>query len=192
MGYSIWAKVFFLWGMLCAELTKEIGGKPLFWSLTDDNLAKMVYSLCWLSYFLLIWFSVGVLRENNSRAYFGCMKKRRRRVDLKSCMTLASYLAWVVLQIQNNTIKLAEQPMWTQNYFVLCKKWVPLTHFERLFLFLNDSEPLFVNRKNRIQFGVAAKFYFYTWMTQNILQFLAPTEKVWSRPYWLALTLFYF
>ena len=108
---------------------------------------------------------------------FGCMKKRRRRVDLKSCMTLASYLAWVVLQIQNNTIKLAEQPMWTQNYFVLCKKWVPLTHFERLFLFLNDSEPLFVDRKNRIPFGVAAKFYFCTWMTQNVLLLLAPTEK---------------
>ena len=35
--------------MLCAELTKEIGGKPLFWSLPEDNLAEMVnhrYNVC--------------------------------------------------------------------------------------------------------------------------------------------------
>ena len=149
MGYSIWAKVFFVWDMLWAELTKEffilvIGKWKSYWNV----FYLFVLALPAIQTILILVATkygvqlVSYEKTTLEHTYFGCMKKRRRRVDLKSCMTLASYLAWVVLQIQNNTIKLTEQPMWTQNYFVLCKKWVPLTYFERLFLFLNDSEPL--------------------------------------------------
>ena len=136
------------------------------------NAEMIILCFCYLCllYIYTMYCVVLVSYEKTTleHTYFGCMKKRRRRVDLKSCMTLASYLAWVVLQIQNNTIKLAEQPMCTQNYFVLCKKWVLILEW------LRNS---FVDTKNRIQFGVAAKCYFYKWMTQNKFQLLAPAEK---------------